>query len=192
MLAPSMTFAISSRKLTTETELYDAATRALMRRAYSVHDMRVYLARRTDDEELLGTVMARLRVAKYLDDARYALDFARQHANSRRQGRYRIARELRTRGIADTHIESALAAIFAETDEAALVRARLQRALVSLSKGSDRQGSLDQRKVARLQRSLMRAGFSGDVIRAELKAAMQGAGAEITELPSEESVGDEA
>ena len=77
-------------------------------------------------------VIARLREQKYLEDARYALDLRPPARNSRRQGRFRIARELRARGVPDRHIDAALEAVFAETDEAALVRARLKRRLAHL------------------------------------------------------------
>jgi regulatory protein len=136
-----------------------------MRRAHSIHEMRQYLERRAENKEDIDRVIARLREQNYLDDARYALDFARRHANSRHQGRFRIARELRTRGVPDRHIEAALEAVFAETDEAASARARIQRSLSHL------RGPLDQRKLASLHRSLLRSGFSSDLIRAELRLA---------------------
>ena len=85
----------SPRKFETEEDLYAAALRALMRRAHSIHEMRDYLTRRADDADLVSRVVAKLRERAYLDDARYALDYARSHAQSRRQGRFRIARELR-------------------------------------------------------------------------------------------------
>jgi|SRR5579862_9050610 len=136
-----------------------------MRRAHSIHEMREYLARRAESKTHIDRVIACLREQNYLDDARYALDYARQHANSRRQGRFRIARELRGRGVPDRHIEAALDTVFAETDEAASVRARLQRHLAHL------RGPLDRRKLASLHRSLLRAGFSSDIIRSELRLA---------------------
>ena len=156
----------SPRKIHTEQELYAAALRALTRRSHSIYEMRGYLARRTEDkdEEAISAVIARLREQKYLDDARYALDYARQHAQARRQGRFRIARELRGRGVPDSHIDAALQATFAETDEAALVRARLKRRLTHV------RGALGQRQIASLYRSLLRAGFAADTIRAELRA----------------------
>ncbi len=153
------------RKLSTESELYNSALRALMRRAHSIHEMKQYLHRRAEDESLIPPIIARLRELNYLDDARYALEFARTHAKSRRQGRFRIARELRTRGVPDHHIESALAAVFAETDEASLVRAQIKRRL------SNTRGPLDQKKIASLYRSLLRSGFPSDVIRAEVRSA---------------------
>ncbi|MGH9713354.1 MAG: regulatory protein RecX [Candidatus Acidiferrales bacterium] len=155
------------RKLSTEHQLYLSAQRALMRRAYSIHDMRKHLERRAENKETIDPVIARLRELHYLDDARYALDFTRSRVQSHR-GRFRIARELRGRGVPDTHIEAALTAVFAETDEASLVRARLKRRLSHL------RGKLDQRKIASLYRSLLGSGFSSDVIRAELKGVTHG------------------
>jgi regulatory protein len=154
----------SPRKIHTEPELYAAALRALTRRAHSIYEMRGYLARRAEDQEAISAVIARLREHRYLDDARYALDYARQHAQGRRQGRFRIARELRGRGVPDTHIDAALQTIFAETDEAAMVRARLKRRLTHI------RGSLSQNQIASLYRSLLRSGFAADTIRAELHA----------------------
>jgi regulatory protein len=171
----------SPRKFETEEELYAAALRALMRRAHSIHEMRDYLARRADNNGLVSRVIAKLRERAYLDDARYALDYARSHAQSRRQGRFRIARELRTRGVPDRHIEAAIDAVFAETDESALVRARLKRRLAHV------RGPLDQRKIASLYASLLRAGFSSDIIRAEIRAATRASVPESSEsLPSED------
>lgn len=171
----------SPRQLSTEAELYSAAVRALMRRAHSIHEMREYLARRTDDKESISRVISRLRQQNYLDDTRYALEFARQHANSRRQGRFRISRELRNRGVPDRHIDAALDAVFTETDEALLVRVRLKRHI------SHARGPLDQRQIASLYRSLLRAGFSTDVIRAELNAITRAGVGELEDVVPDES-----
>jgi regulatory protein len=160
-------------KLATEAELYAAALRALMRRAHSVHEMKELLARRAEDEKLVRPVLEKLKHQQYLDDARYALDYARHHAQSRRQGKFRIARELRGRGVPDRYIEAALENVFAETDEASLVRERLKR----MSKS---RGPLDKRKIASLYRSLLRAGFSADAIRTEIRAVTK---ADAPELP---------
>jgi regulatory protein len=152
----------SPRKLSTEQQLYLSAQRALMRRAHSIHEMREYLARRAEDESLIPRVIARLRELRYLDDARYALNYAQSRVHSH-HGRFRIARELRARGIPTEHIDAALTAVFAETDEASLVRTRLKRRLAHV------RPPLDRRKLASLYRSLLAAGFSADIIRTELK-----------------------
>ena len=96
------------RPLETESELYDVAVRALMRRAHSVHEMKKKLERRSDNKLLVQLVMARLKENGLIDDARYAKQFARQRTESRKQGKFRVARDLRARGVPDRHIETAL------------------------------------------------------------------------------------
>ncbi|HKF53207.1 MAG TPA: regulatory protein RecX [Candidatus Acidoferrales bacterium] len=155
----------SPRKFATESQLYTAALRALMRRAHSVHEMKEYLKTRAENPDDAAAVLQRLREQNYVDDARYAREYARSHAQSRRQGKFRIARELRARGVPDKHIEAALDAVFAETDENALVRARIERKLRQV------RGPLDEKKRASIYRSLLRAGFSADAIRTELRVA---------------------
>jgi len=165
----------ATRKLATEEQFYAAALRALARRAYSVHDMRQTLERRLPGEAETGAKMAvervllRLKGEQLLDDARYARQFANHRAESRRQGRFRIARELRARGVPDRHIEAALEETFREADEAAVIRQRIERRLRQLgARGAP--SRLDNRKLASLYRSLLRAGFSAEAIRAELRA----------------------
>jgi regulatory protein len=158
----------SPAKIADEQALYAAALGALTRRAHSVFEMRTYLERRAADPEAARTVLARLREQRLLDDARYAVEFARNRARRRSQGRYRIARELRARGVSDPNIETAVAQAFAETDEAALVRKMIERRLRSL------RGPLDARRAASLYRSLLRGGFDAGLIRRELGPAMRG------------------
>lgn len=167
------------RQLETETELYDAAVRALMRRAYSVYEMKQLLGRRTEDDNLLRNVMDRLKRAKMIDDERFAKQFARQRTEIRRQGKFRIARDLRARGVPDRHIEAALAESAKETDESAVVRQRLERKLRSF------RGEITENKIASMYRSLLRAGFSADVVRRELKSLTR------EEVPEPESQLDE-
>src|SRR5258707_9047150 len=92
------------RQLETEEELYDVAVRALMRRAHSVHEMKKKLERRSDNKLLVQLVMARLKEKGMIDDARDAKQFSRQRTQSRKQGKFRIARHLGGRGDPDRHI----------------------------------------------------------------------------------------
>ena len=71
-----------------------------------MHEMRQLLERRAESADDAKAVLARLRQNKYLDDARFAAEFARVRGLARRQGRYRIARELRQRGVPDRYIEA--------------------------------------------------------------------------------------
>ena len=152
------------RLMVTESELYAAATRILMRRAHSVHEMKQALAHRTEDDKLIKATLDRLKREGLIDDARYAKQFVRQRTEIRRQGKFRIARDLRARGVPDQHIEAALNESAQEHDESAMVRQRIHRKLRAL------RGELDDKKLASLYRSLLRAGFSADVVRREVKS----------------------
>jgi regulatory protein len=153
-----------SRQVETEAELYDVAVRALMRRGHSVHEMKQKLGRRSDNKLLVQVVMARLKENGMIDDARYAKQFARQRTESRKQGKYRVARDLRARGIPDRHIVSALEEVASTSDEAAMVRQRIERKLRSY------RGEVDEKKMASIYSSLLRAGFSADLVWRELRA----------------------
>jgi len=157
------------RQLETEEELYEVAVRALMRRAHSIHEMKQKLERRSDNKLLVQVVMARLKENGMIDDARYAKQFARQRTESRKQGKYRVARDLRARGIPDRHIASALEEVAQTSDEAAMVRQRIERKLRSY-RSPDASKKIDEKKMASIYSSLLRAGFSADVVRRELKA----------------------
>ena len=153
-----------SRPLSSEAELYDAAVKALMRRAHSVHEMKQKLERRAEDKSLVKNVLDRLKQNGLIDDARYAKQFTRQRTEVRRQGKFRIARDLRGRGIPDRHIEAAMEESAQTTDAATVVRERIARKLKLF------RGEIDDKKMASLYRSLLRLGFPSDIIRRELKA----------------------
>jgi len=153
-----------AHQVETESELYEVAVRALMRRAHSVHEMKEKLERRSVNKLLVQVVMARLKENGLIDDARYAKQFARQRTESRKQGKFRVARDLRARGIPDRHIESALEEVVQHTNEAVTVRQRIERKLRSYG------GEIDEKKMAAIYSSLLRAGFSADIVRRELRS----------------------
>jgi regulatory protein len=168
-----------ARQLETEAQLYDAAIKILMRRAHSVHEMKKALARRCEDDKIVRGVVERLKRESLLDDARYAKQFTRLRTESRKQGEFRIARDLRARGIPDRHIETAIKDAAAGRDPAAVIRQRIERKLRLF------RGEIDERKLASLYRSLIGAGFPSDLIRKELHRVTH---EEIPEVdPSEET-----
>src|SRR6202035_5483736 len=167
------------RQLETEAQVYDAAIKILMRRAHSVHEMKKALGRRCKDEKIVKGVVERLKRENLLDDARYAKQFTRLRTESRKQGEFRIARDLRARGIPDRHIETAIKDA-AETDPAAIIRQRIERKLRLF------RGEIDERKMASLYRSLIGAGFPSDLIRKELHRITH---EEIPEVDSSDETG---
>ena len=165
------------RQLETEVAVYDAAIKILMRRAHSVHEMKKALARRCEDDKIVRGVVERLKRENLLDDARYAKQFTRLRTESRKQGEFRIARELRARGVPDKHIETALQDLAEASDPALLVRQRIERKLRLY------RGEIDEKKMASMYRSLMGAGFPSDVVRKELYRLTK---EEVPEVDAEE------
>ena len=100
-----------------------------------------------------------------LDDARYAKQFTRQRTEIRRQGKFRIARDLRARGVPDTHIEAAV-----EERHRRCRRARRHPPPHRSQAKADPRGEISDNKIASLYRSLLAAGFPSDAIRRELKS----------------------
>ncbi|MGC1907139.1 MAG: regulatory protein RecX [Candidatus Acidiferrum sp.] len=154
----------SARKVDTEQELYDIALRALMRRPHSVKEMQRLLDRRASHKLLAHVVLARMKENGQLDDARYAQQFTRQRTEIRRQGKFRITRDLRARGVSDANIQAAVQAATDETSQREAIRHRIQRKL-KLTRGE-----ISDNKIANLYRSLLAAGFPSDAIRKELKS----------------------
>jgi len=124
--------------------------------------MKKALARRCEDDKIVRGVVDRLKRNNLLDDARYAKQFTRLRTESRKQGEFRIARDLRARGIPDRHIETAIKEAAEAADPAGIIRQRIERKLRLY------RGEIDERKMASLYRSLIAAGFPSDLIRKEL------------------------
>lgn len=165
------------RQIDSESGLYEQALKSLMRRAHSVHEMKKALARRCEDALMVKNVLDRLKREGLLDDARYARQFTRFRTAARKQGAFRIARDLRGRGVPDRHIETALKDAAEETDPAQLVRQRIEKKLRLL------RGEIDEKKLASLYRSLLGAGFTSDIIRKELHRLTH---EEVPEVDSEQ------
>jgi len=133
-----------------------------------VQEMQKKLYRYTRNKLLVRVVVARLKENGHLNDQRYAQQFARNRTESRKQGHFRIARELRARGVADSDINAALETSAVETDPAALVRQRIERKLRSF-RGPSGHEKIGEKRIASVYGSLLRAGFPSDLIRRELK-----------------------
>ena len=140
--------------------------------------MRIYLERRSTVEDAVPRILERLKQARFLDDKRSASQFVRMRTEIRRQGRFRIARDLRARGIADPDIDAAFEEQTGHTDEGAMVRAHILRLLKTL------RVPLDERRVASLYRGLLRSGFSSETVRREIKDVARISMDEVPDDPS--------
>jgi regulatory protein len=128
--------------------------RLLGRRELSVADLRARLLDRDHPAGEVDAAIAHLLETRALDDDRVARAYARTAASVKGRGRLRVMRELHAMGIATEVVAAALADVFGELDERALIARALQKKL----RGRPRIASPAEH--ARLYQYLMRQGFS--------------------------------
>jgi regulatory protein len=91
-----------------EERALELAYRALGRRERTVAEVRALLERKRVEPSAIDAAVAELREAGFLDDARYARQYAEDKRTLERWGSERIALDLRRRGIPPDLIEAAL------------------------------------------------------------------------------------
>jgi regulatory protein len=107
--------------------LWQYALRALGARAHSAGELRRKLERRAANAADVGGVLARLKELGYLDDKTYAEAVASWRLNGPGLGKARVLSDLRKRFVAPGVAEKAVAQVYAEVDETALIEAFLRR-----------------------------------------------------------------
>jgi regulatory protein len=142
---------------------YTNALQLLARRELSEKQLRDRLIDRGHPADEINRVVARLLETKSLDDARVARAYARTATDVKGRGRLRVMRELNAMGIARNVVSEALAEVFAEVDERALIAKALQKKM----RGRTRITSAAEH--ARLYQFLMRQGFTPGGIAAALR-----------------------
>jgi regulatory protein len=147
---------------------YIDGLRLLGRRELSVSQLRARLLDREHPSDDVDSAITRLLDTRALDDGRVARAFARTAAKVKGRGRLRVMRELHAMGIAKEVAAEALAEVFADLDERALIRQALQKKLRGRPRIADRAEN------ARLYQYLMRQGFSPAGIVAALREAGRG------------------
>ncbi len=143
-----------------EAALYDYAVGALGRRMRSVAELKRLLRGRVPEGEL-GTVLVemvilRLKEQKYLNDSNYAATYTSFRKENEKFGRRRVITDLKVKGVHGDVIEKAVEEAYAGVDEQDLARAYLRRKRIREPQ--------NEKDAARIFRSLMRAGFSANVI----------------------------
>lgn len=86
----------------------DLAYKAVARRERTVAELRSWLERKRVDPAAIDVAVGELTRAGFLDDARYARQFAEDKGELEQWGRERIERELGRRGVPGDLIEAAL------------------------------------------------------------------------------------
>jgi len=148
--------------------LYDAAIKALARRARSSGEIRALLARRKASKADIEAIIHRLKEHGYLDDTRFARSFVASRIENRLEGKVRVRRDLAARRVKPEIADEAVRRGFEDVDEAQLLRQYLQRKL-RVSKPLNKPSAVQS-----LYRRLLRAGFRSDTIVGELKRLLRG------------------
>jgi regulatory protein len=108
---------------------YVAALNLLARRELAEAQLRARLARRKFDDDEIDAAMTRLRRERAVDDRRTALACAHTQVRLKHRGRTRVVREIEALGINRDTARDAVAEVFAELDESALLEQALDRRL---------------------------------------------------------------
>lgn len=155
-----------------ESGCHDVALRLLARRELTTSQLRQRLLQCGLPADEIDHTLDRLTRAGLLDDARTALARARRAVQVKLRGRHRARRELEALGIDPPVAERALAMVFDEVDEAAV----LERAIARRVRGPVR----TRADLRRLHQALVRQGFARDQVTAAL-LARAGADAALVE-----------
>lgn len=134
------------------------AFRLLAMRARSEKELRAKLKERGFDESTVGSVTARLRELKYLDDESFAMQWARNLALNRLYGNRRIEASLREKGIERALIKRVIFEVRRELSEQEALRLLIRKKREVISTQTD----LKEKR--RLASSLMARGFPPDLI----------------------------
>jgi regulatory protein len=133
---------------------YSDALRMLARREHSVAEVRSRLVDREHTPEDIDAAIERLLESRALDDRRVARAYARTALTVKGRGRLRVQRELQVMGIAREIAGEAIADVFGDVDERALIEKAIQKKL----RGGKKLVTMQER--ARVYQFLMRQGFT--------------------------------
>ena len=150
-------------------DAYVTALKMLARRELSEAQVRTRLARREFESGAIDQAVARLQAARALDDRRTALACARTEAHVKRHGRLRALRTVEALGIDRGVARTAVAEVFDEVDEDALIAQALERKL--------RHGAaIEEAAVARrVHRYLLAQGFDAGRVHAAIRNRLKNA-----------------
>jgi len=147
---------------------YLDALHLLARRELSVDECRQRLLDKDHPAEDVDAAIAHLLETGGLDDARVARAYARTAVNIKGRGRLRVQRELNDKGIPRDVAAAALAEVFGDADERAMVARAIQKRLRGRTTVKGRAES------ARLYQYLMRQGFTPAAVMAALRKLRSG------------------
>ena len=151
------------KRLLDDEALWTYALKLLGGRAHSTGELREKLRRRASRLGGVDDVLARLKDRGYLNDQRFAENFAASRLANDKLGRTRVVRDLRQRRVAPALAERATRQVYQDVQEEALIEEWIRRKY----RLAPREGFFREDKdLAAAYRRLLHAGFrTGDIVR---------------------------
>jgi regulatory protein len=138
---------------------FERAIKLLAARPRSVAELRERLLRgKTANEEVVETVIARLREYGYLNDERFAFSYASYKVKQKPVGRRRLERDLKFKKVDSGVVDEALDIVFGETPEDQLIDEAIAKRLRTRGKPKNRLESKS------LFDHLLRQGFDFELV----------------------------
>lgn len=144
---------------------FERAVKLLAAKPRSVAELRERLLRGKDiNEEVVETVIARLREYGYLNDERLAFSYASYKVKQKPVGRRRLERDLKMKKVDNSVANEALEMVYAETPEEQLIDDAIAKRLRLRGKPKNRA------EAKSLFDHLLRRGFAFDLVRDKIRA----------------------
>jgi len=143
---------------------FQRAIKLLAAKPRSVEELRERLRRgKGANEDVVETVIARLREYGYLNDEQLALSYASFKVKQKPVGRRRLERDLKLKKISSAVANDALEVVYAETSEEQLIEQAIAKRLRIRGRPKNRA------EAKSLFDHLLRQGFAFDLIRQKMQ-----------------------
>lgn len=146
--------------------LWEYAVKVLAARAHSTGEMREKLRRKAARAAEVDPILARLKDYGYLNDRKFAENFAAARLENEGLGQTRVMADLARRRVAPAVARQTVGKVYHDINEEALVEDFVRRKFRLVPKQNLFQG---EKEMASAYRKLLRAGFSTGAILAVLK-----------------------
>ena len=144
---------------------FERAVKLLAAKPRSVAELRERLLHGKDtNEEVVETVIARLREYGYLNDERFAFSYASYKVKQRPLGRRRLERDLKLKKVENSVAEEVLELVFKEKPEEQLIDAAIEKRIRLRGRPTTR---IEAKK---LFDHLLRQGFAFDLVSDKVRA----------------------
>lgn len=151
------------------TKTFDRAVNLLTYKPRSIKELRERLLEKTwTNREIVNEVIEKLSKYGYLDDIKFAKDFASSKVRQKAVGKKRLRMDLVKRKLDKETIEKALEQTFEETPEEEIIDRAIAKRLRIKGKPED------QNEKKKFFDHLLYLGFSYDIVRDKMREVMDG------------------